>query len=65
MGSETSTADIGKYEEEIPLASVMMSGAMLTVSEPNMLPVRPKPQITSSAMTRIPNRFRTATIFSK
>jgi len=47
------------------LATVMMSGCSLKVSEPNMLPVRPKPQITSSAMNSTSYFRNTAWIFSK
>ena len=44
---------------------VMMSGLMPKVWQPNMLPVRPKPQITSSAMNSTSYFFSTAWIFSK
>ena len=43
-------AEIGRYDDDNALAQVRMSGSMPKVSQPNMLPVRPKPQITSSAM---------------
>ena len=38
----------------MPLAIVMKSGSMPKCSQPNQWPVRPKPQITSSAISRIP-----------
>ena len=44
---------------------VMMSGCSLKVSLPNILPVRPKPQITSSAMNRMSYLRRIAWTFSK
>ncbi len=47
------------------LAMVMMSGRMPKVSLPNMRPVRPKPQITSSAISSTSCFFSTAWIFSK
>ncbi len=44
---------------------VMMSGFKPKVSLPHMLPVRPKPQITSSAMSSTSYFSRTFWIFSK
>src|ERR1700752_304593 len=38
----------------MPLATVRMSGTTSQLSTANHLPVRPKPAITSSAMSRIP-----------
>ena len=37
-----------------PLAMVIRSGLMPKVSQPNHSPVRPKPQMTSSATSRMP-----------
>jgi hypothetical protein len=47
------------------LATVIRSGFMPKVSVPNMLPVRPKPVITSSAISSTSYFFKTAWIFSK
>ena len=43
----------GMYPELIPFAIVIMSGLIPYVSEPNQLPVLPKPHITSSTTTRM------------
>ena len=47
------------------LAMVTVSGWMPKVCEPHMLPVRAKPQITSSAMKAMSCRASTACTFSK
>jgi hypothetical protein len=47
------------------LAQLIMSGLNPNVVVPHVLPVRPKPQITSSAISRTSYFFRTAWIFSK
>ena len=52
--SETTEAPSGTYPLVMPLARVTMSGRALSCSIPNMVPVRPKPQTTSSAMNRMP-----------
>jgi hypothetical protein len=44
-------AAIGTQPDESPLAMVTMSGSKPRVSKPHQLPVRPKPQITSSAIS--------------
>ena len=44
---------------------VMMSGLMLKVWQPNRLPVRPKPQITSSATSSTSYFLSTAWILSQ
>ena len=49
----------------IALAIVTMSGRSPNVSLPNMRPVRPKPQMTSSAMSSTSCFFSTAWTFSK
>ncbi len=53
------------YADDKPFAQVRMSGWMLKVVEPNMLPVRPKPQMTSSAIIKMSYLRRTAWTFSK
>jgi hypothetical protein len=47
------------------LAIVMMSGFIPKVSVPNIRPVRPKPQMTSSAISSTSCFLSTAWIFSK
>ena len=42
--SLTIVAEIGRYADDSAFATVMISGAMPKVSQPNMLPVRPKPR---------------------
>jgi hypothetical protein len=48
------TAPRGRYELVRPFAMVRMSGTMSPCSKANILPVRPKPHITSSQMKRMP-----------
>jgi hypothetical protein len=50
--SETRLADNGTYAEVTPFATVIRSGFMPMASVPNIVPSRPKPQITSSAIIR-------------
>src|SRR3954452_10564121 len=52
--SEAITAPIEAYADERPFADVMRSGLMSYFAEPNQSPRRPKPQMTSSAHSRIP-----------
>ena len=47
------------------LAIVMMSGFRANVSQPNIRPVRPKPQMTSSAISSTSCFFSTACTLSK
>ena len=61
----TSTAEIGRWAPERALAQVTMSGRAPYVSDPHMLPVRPKPQITSSAMNSTSYLSSTAWMRSK
>src|SRR3954452_16974849 len=44
------------YADDRPFAEVTMSGLMSYLAEPNQSPRRPKPQMTSSAQSRIPYR---------
>jgi hypothetical protein len=48
------TAPIDAYADDSPFAEVTMSGLMSYLAEPNQSPRRPKPQMTSSAQSRIP-----------
>src|SRR3954449_9754495 len=48
------TAPIDAYADDRPFAEVTMSGLMSYLPEPNHSPSRPKPQMTSSATSRIP-----------
>jgi hypothetical protein len=50
----TSTAPIGTAPLVTPLASVIRSGITPKVCAPNGWPVRPKPVITSSKISRMP-----------
>ncbi|CFT88620.1 Uncharacterised protein [Bordetella pertussis] len=59
----SSTAPSGWYEEVICLDSTMMSGSMSKTCEPKRWPRRPKPVMTSSAMTRMSYLRHTAWIF--
>ena len=44
----------GQYPEDAPLAPTTMSGRTSQCSQANQRPVRPKPVITSSAISRMP-----------
>ena len=50
----TPTAPSGMYELVSPFAIVTMSGTMSPCSKANILPVRPKPAMTSSHTSMIP-----------
>ena len=50
----TITPDRGRYPDVTPFAKVKRSGCTPKVWAPNQLPVRPKPQITSSKISRAP-----------
>jgi len=50
----TNTAPIGTQPLVMPLATVIRSGTTPVCSIANHLPVRPKPLITSSAISRMP-----------
>ena len=52
--SRAITAPIEAYADERPLAQVTRSGRMSYSSEPNHVPSRPKPVMTSSAHRRMP-----------
>jgi hypothetical protein len=47
-------APSGRYELVRPFAMVTMSGMMSPCSKANILPVRPKPHMTSSQISRMP-----------
>ena len=52
--SLATVAAIGTYPDANPLAKVAMSGRTPEWSMPNIRPVRPKPDTTSSKMRRTP-----------
>ena len=54
MGLRRMAPPMGIYPLVRPLATVMMSGVMPQCSQANILPVRPKPVMTSSAMSKHP-----------
>ena len=60
--SLTTMAPSGTAPPLMPLASVMMSGTTSQCSQANQRPVRPKPVITSSRMSRMPWRSQTSRI---
>ena len=53
-GARTIMPPSGAYADVTPLAKVMTSGTTWLRSEPNQWPSRPKPQMTSSAQSRMP-----------
>ena len=53
-------AEIGCIAADRAFAEVTISGTKLNVSDPHILPVRPKPHITSSATKRISYRRKTS-----
>ncbi len=57
--------DLQRLDGDRCLATVTMSGFMPNVSMPNMVPSRPKPQITSSATSRTSCLRSTGWILSK
>jgi hypothetical protein len=60
ISSDTTVAASGMYALVIPLAIVTRSGRIPAASWPNIGPVRPKPQITSSTISSTPWRSHIA-----
>ena len=58
-------APSGKLAEVMALATEMESGSKPKVRAPNISPVRPKPQITSSEMKRTSYFFSTSATAGK